>query len=212
MHVKATDKIWNEIEANITKMFQERSNHASNWETHGIDLTTLQARCWASAVTPEQLAMVDALGEKFFSRYDDVNLRIKHKGGIGGILNTYTDVRVPFVPARLMPAKWHSWDSDARPVVTDPEIIAIAEKREAAIRTVDAERSAFVERAKQAYKQCTSINQLVKLWPAARDLLDQDVREKLDAKPARTKPEDMAIDAALISNLQVDMLKARVAQ
>lgn len=211
MHVKATDKIWNEIEVNITAMFHERSLHASNWETHGIDMTTLQARCWASAVTPEQIAMIDALGDKFFSRYDDVQLRIKHKS-VGGVINTYTDVRVPFTPPRLMPAKWYGWDSDARPVVTDPEIIAIAEKREVAIHAINAERTAFVERAKQAYKQCSSINQLVKLWPAARDLLDKDVRDKLDAKPARTKPEDMGIDTALISHLQVDMLKARVAQ
>lgn len=211
MHLKATSTYWGNIETNINKLFAERIVYAENWATYGITPTEIRDRCWAVMMPPEKQALVDALGDEFFSKYTDVTVRIVYRipeSGVKAYLSTALNFEVP----QFMPNKWHSWSTSDHARIEDPVLSEIAAKRHAAIERIKHERSEFISHAKDIYSKVASLNQLVKIWPAAKDLLNPDTIEKLNAKPKRDKSGGQTVDPALISALQVNMLKARVAQ
>lgn len=197
MYVRTTEKIWSEIDTRIGKMFQARAEHANNIASHGATAEEWNELLLRSVVSVEDEKHIAQLPDYFFVETKSFYVNTQHE--LWPVtLNT---------PMRL-PGQWDRYDKRPKAKYNVERINEILEKRKVARQKVEDEKQAFVKKVKDLWNQATSVNELIKLWPPIVDLLPQDVIDRVNAKPTRTKREKPEAD---VSELNVHMLKARVA-
>lgn len=209
-HVKTTQTIWTEIQQNIERMYADRLTAASSWYNYGLSKDEFDQIITSSLLTPEQEAAMALLGPKFFSQSERIPVRVVTSGGVQDI---YT---LAFPKPRSVPPAWESYYGDNRATCTDARITAVVEQRMKALKAVKDEKDTFLAKMKKLYDSVVSVNAMVKMFPAAHDLLSDDVKRRLAQKTERAtenKPskEESAEAAAHLAQLKVSMLKARVA-
>lgn len=207
-HVKTTQTIWSEIQNNIERMYADRIRNAEDWYRYGLSKDEFDKIVMDSLLSPEQEAAMALLGPKFFTQNNRVSVRVATPGGREG---TY---QLDFPKPRSIPYGWDSYYGDNRATCTDARISAVVEKRMVAVQAVKSEKDSFLAKMKKLYDSVASVNAMVKMFPAAHDLLSPDVKQRLTQKNERAdKPnkEESAEAAAQLAQLKVSMLMARVA-
>lgn len=202
MYVKCTQQEWSAVEARIGKLFDARHEAAADWMNYGMSQAEFESRCYESVFPATEQALVNQLGKKHFDAHKDLTVIIKHDSHTPRYKLTFTE-------ARFMTSKWHQYYSSDNCIVTDPAIIDIARRRQAALTALANEKSAFIDKIKTMWDQAPSINALIKVWPPITDFLSSDVIERVNRKVERNKAtERLALEAG---DLSVHLLKAKVA-
>lgn len=206
MHVKQTEKIWDEITGNITALFAERNKHAADWYAYGLSQQEFDTICWDDVYPPDVRAKVNELGSEFFEGYKQVDARI---GTVTYKLNTLNG------SDWLMPSKWHTYYDSGKRTVTDKRILHIAEQRRVKMAEIARQQQEFKTTVKKLWDSANSVNDFVKRWPPGRDLLSSETRQRLDKKVERSSSSKETADDSVLQStvaaLNVEIFKAKVA-
>lgn len=205
MYVRKTQDIWTDIERGIRAMFAERRTHAADWHSYGLTKQAFDDLVLQNLITPEQQELMDKLGPRFFSKFDKLTVNLVSSAGQKSqyVLN--------FSPAKSLPGNWDSYYDESRPSISHPSLAEIASKRIEKTAAVSKEEQKLIADVKKLYEAVPSVNRFVLMWPPALDLLDKDVVNKLNEKVEREAPVKAAADIVDLNELNVQLLKARVA-
>lgn len=199
MYVRTTDKFLDQVKAKIRAMFAERSKHAADWGNYGMSIAELEQLIWRSVVSPEDEKLLEAVPSKFLNHRKD--MRVKLPGDEFYCLN--------FDSHRAVPLNSDSYYNAPNSVYHCEELKAIVKARKEACGRVNKEQDEFINKVTEVWNKCSSVNEVLKLWPGVRDLLPPEVIQRVEAKPA--KREKKALDQINVADLNVQLLKARVA-
>ena len=213
MNVKPTQQIWQQIEKNICNLFDSRISQASDYGAYGLTQNQLNDLIFNEVMPPDEQAMVEKLGKRYFSEENEIRVKISDMSDDGIVHQSWT-YEVHLNTSRLMPPRWSGWAGSDYCKVRNPAVVDIFRARQAAIDAITTERDTMINNIKELYKKAKSINTLIKVWPPIENLLPSDVIQKIHQKVERRAPEKILADdpslGTLTSNLSVDFLKARI--
>lgn len=206
-YVRITDTIISAVKQKIEGMYRNSREQAGDWFRYGMDKATFDQRILDNVFPAEKRELFQKLGPECFDKYKAIPVRFFPTDGSAG----YSAYEVALNPNLYYPDRWaHSYRDDCRKV-TDPELLEINMKRLNAQRAVSKAQNEFLFKAVEVMKAAVSVNEIVKAWPAFRDLLDHDVLERLDKKVERTTAKRVSeLEASAASELSVHLLKAKV--
>lgn len=199
MFVRTTEKCLDQVKDKIRAMFAERINHATNWGNYGMNIAELEQLIWRSVVSPEDEKLLETVPSKFLNHRKD--MRVKLPDDELYCLN--------FDSPRAVPLNSDSYYNPPNSVYYCDELKAIVKARKEACDRVEKEQNEFINKVTDVWNKCSSVNEVLKLWPGVRDLLPPEVIQRVEAKPA--KREKKTIDQINVADLNVQLLKARVA-
>lgn len=198
MYVAKTNALWDKISSQISNLYTNRLNAASDWYAYGLDKHEFNRLAMLDIISDEELVLMNKLGSRFFETRESLECNI---------VNTNDRYRVEFPQPTFIPEKWNYYSN--RSVISNPQLTNIAARRKAAVEQIEKERDAFIEKVKAMFDAAPSINALAKAWPPINDFLPYDVRAKMATKSERTKTKiEQSVD---LQSMAVDLLKAKIA-
>lgn len=210
MYVKTTATIWNMVESKVDALFADRYAAACDWLQYGYEAAEINRDTFNRIVDDEQLGLIEKLGSRFFPEVTGtlpINVFFKAPDGV----EKQESYSITISPQRRLPGHWSGYHSGYRQRVTEGVLVDIATRRYAAIERIVSDKKAMLSSLEAAYRNATSVNQLLKAWPAFTELLPESVIEQVNRKVERRKQES-AIDEADAKALSVHLLKAKVAK
>lgn len=201
MYVKTTDNIWSEIRSKINSLFAKREERANDLYGYGMSREEIDAIVLEKVFPADKQTHIDALGSAYFNEYEQLYVKLSFG-------TNYTTHQVKFTTPRLMPQRWAS-SYDTPLIIADDRIAQVLIKRHERVLAIKTEQNKLIEETRKAYYSVSSINQLVKAWPAIQELLPAEVIERLNRKVERSKPDAVTLDN--VQSMSASLLMAKVA-
>lgn len=204
MLVKPTDRIWTDIQQKIDKMFEQRVAHAENWANYGVDSELLTNLLTEEFFPTEEYKMVEALGDKFFTKHEGMNVRIRNPvtGQTDFVYWTFSSMK--YLGRHLADRYDHT-----QRTTCNATLIELMEQRRQAIVRVNNEKDGLRNHARQAFYGAPSVNSLIKAWPGVVELLPDYVIERVNTKVERAKPSKVVIED--LNQVNAALLRAKIA-
>lgn len=205
MHVKLTDQIKRDVGNRIDAMYRRQIDDAQSWYKY-IPPVEFDALVLASVYSDELRKKIEDLGEACFDRVKSLSVKLHYV--VNGSNHT-THYTLRFVEDTFIPNKWMNSYSDGIRICRDPQISeALAKRHEDSRRAVQA-RDEFKTKVVEMMNKASSVNEIIRLWPAFEDLVDDTTKERLHRKVARNKSDREALEVNT-NELSVHMLKAKI--
>lgn len=212
MYVKSTAAIWQHIDSKASELFVDRSKDAADWFQYGHTLEEIRADTLSQLVSDEERAAIELLGSRFFPEVTKaIPVRVVFRLDEEPEQVHEESYSVELNIAMRLPSSWSGYYSSSHQKITEGLLPEIAARRYRAMKRVTEDRDQFIKSLESAYKNATSINQLIKAWPAIEEFLPAETIERVNRKVTRTK-SDSLLDEEEAKNLSVHLLKAKVAK
>jgi len=205
--VKCTKTVFEHVKNKIDELFHARLANAA--KLHGMTDTEVAKIIYATTHTPERLKAAKTLEEMYVGNqilYSSSKMKFKIKTS-EGITRTFdTDLG----STKDMLHSFMYTYANVPEITNAPSDITCAiveaDKRWNAVKK---DKEAFKEAFNDAWGKVKSVNELLKAWPAASDLLTSDVMDRIGRKNGPRTIHRESFDA---TSLNVQLLKAKVAK
>lgn len=205
--VNKSDKTYDVIVGNIARMFRERERKAQSW---GVDERTFASMVFAHVVSDELLVKLNSVPdvERFIRKENQFYVRFTYEDGRTTSPFPFTLEKPSFMFLNMQ--SYSSSTTIPRNEETK-QIYDIYDGRSQQMAAVATAHEEFKETFRAMWNQVSSVNALIKIWPAAWELLNDDIRERLKRKTGG-RSSGSSVNEEEIRKLNAAFLAAKVSQ
>ena len=208
--VKCTKQVHDHVINQIQKLFADRLTEA--YKLQNVTEEEVAEAVYRMTHTPARLEAIKDLesmfkGCKISTESSEFNFVVATSPQNKNVIRSIWGKFKP--PKQMLSDFNHTYGLSPKIYAPTPEIATEVEAAHARRDAVAKDQEEFKQAFEAAWTKVKSVNELVKLWPAASDLLTQDIIERLNRKMGPREKQVAAFDA---SELNVHLLKAKVAK
>lgn len=195
MYVAKTDRVYNLVQTEINALFRTRVQKAEDWTNYGMPEQQLTQAILDAIVPIEHQNIFRDMGALYFDKISEIHIDIAGSTYSFGIPPTYLPSKLRYRPNAVQ--------------IDSGPIYDIYMSRKTAMREIHDEITTFKQAFDRAWNAVPSVNALLKVWPAAENLLPNEIVQKINRKNKRYDKTTISGEID-VNGLSTHLLKAKI--